>query len=548
MQSSPSPRLTDSQIIVLPPLDRFAGLRQNWKQDIVSGLIVFLIALPLCLGIALASGVPPMAGIISAAIGGVLVSQINGSFVTITGPAAGLIVVILSAVEQFGGGQAGYQCTLAAIVVSGILLFILGLCKAGALGDFFPSAVVHGMLAAIGIIIVAKQLPFVLGTVPPAKEPIELLEKIPLMFKTMNPEIATIGFVSLAILIVHGLIRSKTLRRIPAPIIVVLAAIFLGNCFDLAHPHHDTIAGHDIEMGPQFLVSLPSNVMQAMTFPDFSQFGTMTFLCAVISITLVQGIESLLSASAVDTLDPFKRHSNLSRDLAAVGLGSAVSGMVGGLPMIAEIVRSTANIANGARTRWSNFFHGAFMVLAVVFCTTHINSIPLAALAALLVFTGFRLASPKVFKETFDIGPEQLFIFVTTVIATLSTDLLIGVAIGIVTKLALHLLRGVPVRSLFHANLEIINVDDSSIIVKVKDAAIFSNFISLKRQLSQLGTGKKLTLDLSQTRLVDHTLMEKLHHLAEEYSMTDGGMFLVGGLDSHKPASKHPFASHKLVA
>jgi MFS superfamily sulfate permease-like transporter len=531
----------------IPPRDRFSGLCQNWRSDIMSGLIVFLIALPLCLGIALASGVPPMAGIISAVIGGIVASQINGSFVTINGPAAGLIVVILASVERLGGGEVGYHATLAAIVVSGVILFFMGLMKAGELGEFFPSTVVHGMLAAIGIIIMAKQLPFVLGVTPPAKEPLELLAHIPQMFQQLNPEIATIGFVSLAILIMHGSVTNKVLKRVPAPIIVVLVSIFLGGYFDLAHAHNDVIGGHPVFVTPKFLVSLPANVFDGIAFPNFMSAGSYAFIVSVVSITLVQGIESLLSATAVDKLDPYRRHSNLSRDMAAVGLCSAVSGFLGGLPIIAEIVRSTANISNGACTRWSNFFHGAFMLAAVVFCASYINKIPLAALAALLVFTGYRLASPRVFKEAHEIGVEQLVLFVITVVATLTTDLLIGVGIGIVTKFVLHLLRGVPIRSLIKANIEVTDNGEGNFVVEVKDAAIFSNFISLRRQLDKVGYGKKVVLDLSKVKLIDHTVMERLHEYSEEYAKKDGGYFLITGLNLHESASNHPFAARKLV-
>ncbi|MCC7527894.1 MAG: SulP family inorganic anion transporter, partial [Candidatus Melainabacteria bacterium] len=424
----------------------------------------------------------------------------------------------------------------------------MGLMKAGELGEFFPSTVVHGMLAAIGIIIMAKQLPFVLGVTPPAKEPLELLAHIPQMFQQLNPEIATIGFVSLAILIMHGSITNKVLKRIPAPIIVVVVSIFLGGYFDLAHPHHDVIGGHSVYVTPKFLVSLPANVLEGIVFPDFLQAGSYAFLVSVVSITLVQGIESLLSATAVDKLDPYRRHSNLSRDMAAVGLCSAVSGLLGGLPIIAEIVRSTANISNGARTRWSNFFHGAFMLAAVVFCASYINQIPLAALAALLVFTGYRLASPRVFKEAHEIGVEQLAIFVITVVATLTTDLLIGVAIGIASKFAIHLFRGVPLRSLVKASIAIKDNGEGNMVVEVKDAAIFSNFISLRRQLDKIGHGKKLSLDLSNVKLIDHTVMERLHEYCEEYAKKDGGFCLITGLTLHETASNHPFAARRLVS
>lgn len=524
-----------------------AGLRKYWKTEMQAGLIVFLIALPLCLGIAIASGVPPMAGIISAVIGGLLVSHLGGSHVTVNGPAAGLIVVVLASVERLGGGEAGYHATLAAIVISGLLLFVLGLFKAGQLADLFPSTVVHGMLAAIGIIIITKQLPFVLGVQSPAREPMELVANIPQMLQNLNPEIAAIGFVSLAILIVHGSISNKVLRQIPAPIIVVVVAILMGAYFDLGHLHKDVIAGHPLFVGPQFLVSLPSNIAQAVAFPDFSKVWSYGFLLSVVSITLVQCVESLLSASAVEKLDPFHRRANLSKDVAAVGLGSALSGAIGGLPIIAEIVRSTANISNGAQTRWSNFFHGAFMLIALIFCAAYITKIPLAALAALLVFTGYKLASPRVFKDACQIGPDQLIVFVTTIVATLTTDLLCGVAIGIAAELALQCLQGVPIRSFFKARLAVMPSEDDQLIVQVKDAAVFTNFMSLKQQLLELGDSKHLVLDFSSAKLIDHTIMEKLPYYCEDYGRLHSKGCSIRGLDCHKATSSHPFATRKLV-
>ena len=524
------------------PKDRLAGLKQNWRSDATSGFIVFLIALPLSLGIAIASGMPPLSGIFGAIIGGMVVSQMSGSFVTINGPAAGLIVVILGAVEKFGGGDVGYHTTLAAIVVSGILLFILGLLKAGELGHFFPATVVHGMLAAIGIIIMSKQLPFVLGVKPPAKEPLELIAKIPTMVMNMNPEVAIIGFTCLAILIIHTLIKNRTIKKIPAAIIVVAVSIGMGFMFDLQHEHSYLFAGQVFNLTPKYLVLLPSSILSGITQPNWSHMGTSVFWMCVMSITLVQGIETLLSAAAVDKLDLYKRQSNLSKDVAAVGLGSAVSGMIGGLPMIAEIVRSSANVSNGAKTRWSNFFHGAFMLVFVLVGAALVDQIPLAALAALLVFTGYRLAAPRVFVETYKIGGEQIFLFVVTIIATLATDLLIGVGTGILCKFVLHLVKGAEPKHLFSVNAVVEKQSDGTYVVRLLSAAIFSNFISLKKILDKIPRGKTITVDLSKSKLVDHSVMEHLHHYQREY-INDGGKFKTIGLEQHKRASQHPLAS-----
>ncbi|MBI2809378.1 MAG: SulP family inorganic anion transporter [Candidatus Melainabacteria bacterium] len=486
------------------PKDRIAGLMQNWRSDATSGFIVFLIALPLSLGIAIASGMPPLSGIFAAIVGGLVVSQLNGSFVTINGPAAGLIVVILGAVEKLGGGDVGYHATLAAIAISGILLFIMGLLKAGVLGNFFPGTVVHGMLASIGIIIMSKQLPFVLGVKPPAKEPLQLIAKIPQMFTDMNPQIAMIGFTCLAILIIHAVIKNRTIKKIPAAIIVVAISVAMGFMFDLQHAHTYMLSGHEFKIDPKYLVLLPNSILSGITHPDWSQISSGVFWSCIVSITLVQGIETLLSCAAVDKLDTYKRQSNLSRDVAAVGLGSAVSAMIGGLPMIAEIVRSSANVSNGAKTRWANFFHGTFMLVFVLVGAQLVDQIPLAALAALLVFTGYRLAAPKVFTETHKIGPEQTFLFVVTIITTLATDLLIGVGTGIFCKFVLHLIKGAEPQHLFSVKTDVQNPSPDTYVVLVQSAAIFSNFISLNRVLEKIPKGKNITVDLSKSKLVSN--------------------------------------------
>ncbi len=363
------------------------------------------------------------------------------------------------------------------------------------------------------------------------------------MLANLNPEIAAIGFISLAIMIVHSSASNKTIKKIPAPLMVIFVAILLGSYFDLQDRHVDVIGGHKFVVDSAFLIALPNNLLKGITYPSFGQISSFGFWISVVSVTLVQGLESLLACSAVEKLDTYRRHSNLSRDLAAVGFGSMVSGMIGGLPLIAEIVRSTANIANGARTRWSNFFHGVFMLAFVVLATSLINRIPLSALAALLVVTGYRLSSPRVFRQTYEIGKEQTFLFLTTIIATLATDLLIGVSIGILAKFILHLFHGAGISNLFCAEMTIEKKDDGTYSIAVSNAAIFSNYLSIKWRLNKIPRGSRVVMDLSSAKLIDHTVMEKLHHYSEDYSK-GGGEFIVCGLEELKSASNHRFATH----
>ncbi|MDP2903504.1 MAG: SulP family inorganic anion transporter [Methylovulum sp.] len=540
---------------VTSPKTGFAGLKENWRSDLLSGFLVFLIALPLCLGIAMASGFPPSAGIITAIIGGMLVSRISGSSVTINGPAAGLIVVVLGAVQALGEGDAmaGYRYTLAAIVIASVLQILMGVFKAGRLSVFFPASVVHGMLAAIGIIIMTKQIHVMLGVMPEKNSSLfSTMAQIPHSLVNLNPDIAIIGFSGLLILALWSKLKNPVLKMIPAPLIVVLLGIELARYFDLEHehmylflPNAHFLPHHEATVGPKFLVAISENFMSGFYFPDFSKFFNLEFWEAVVSIALVGSLESLLSAMAVDKLDVYKRHSNLDKDLTAVGIGNLLAGFIGGLPMIAEIVRSSANVNNGAKTAWANWFHGVFMLLFVVLFPRLIHSIPLAALAALLVYTGFRLASPKEFAKVMKIGTEQFFMFVVTIIGVLATDLLVGVAIGIVSKFAIHSLRGVRLNNLFKIHFVLEHHGDNKIILSIVGAAIFSNFMALKNALGVVENGKTIVFQLNNAYLIDHTVMEFFHDFQHNYQ-EQGGQCVFYGMEFHDTNSDHPLAVRKM--
>lgn len=535
------------------PKTGLAGLTENWRFDLISGFLVFLIALPLCLGIAMASGFPPMSGIITAVVGGVLVSRISGSFVTINGPAAGLIVVILTSVQNLGQGDAmaGFRFTLAAIAIASVFQILMGLLKAGKLNAYFPASVVHGMLAAIGIIIMAKQIHTILGVKPQSKEIIDTILEIPHSIAELNPEVTLIGLSGLVILIAWSLVTNRYLKMIPAPLLVVALGMVLEKYFDLDHEHvylfmPDTqvLPHSEYTIGPKFLVSIPDNVMSSFYFPDFGKLGTTEFWAAVTSICLVGSLETLLSATAVDKLDPFKRQSNLNRDLTAVGAGNLLASSVGGLPMIAEIVRSSANVNNGARTGWANFFHGAFLAFFVLVFPWLIHEIPLASLAALLVYTGFRLASPKEFAKTMVIGKEQLIIFASTIVGVLATDLLIGVLIGILVKLVIHLARGVKIQDLLKISYTSHKDDEGNYHIHIRGSAIFANFIGLKSELAEYPPGKSIVFDVKDATYIDHTVMEFIDHFKHDY-IARGGRCEVLGLENLAPYSDHPLAARR---
>ncbi len=526
--------MSETNLSALPKTG-LAGLKENWRSDLLSGFLVFLIAMPLCLGISLASGFPPSAGIITAIIGGLLVSRLSGSFVTINGPAAGLIVVVLGAVQSLGNGDnmVGYRYTLAAIVVASAFQIVMGLLKAGRLSSFFPASVVHGMLAAIGIIIMTKQIFAVVGSAPiKGSSLLSTMAQIPEGIMNMKPEIAIIGFSGLAILIAWSLIKNKTIKMVPAPLIVVVVGIALGHYFNLSTAY------------PKLLVNISDDFSSSFFFPDFGKIATGEFWGAVLSICLVGSLETLLSAMAVDKLDPYKRHSDLNKDLTAVGAGNLLAGLLGGLPMIAEIVRSSANVTNGAKTGWANFFHGLFLLMFVALFPALIRSIPLAALGALLVFTGFRLASPKEFGKVMGLGKEQMVMFVATIVGVIATDLLVGVAIGIVTKFIIHLLRGVKPGNLFKIDFAITPANDNSVLIEIRGAAIFSNLLGLKDALMALEPGKTLIFQLNDAYLLDHTMMEFFHDFQHDYE-AEGGHCQFVGMEYHEAFADHPLAARR---
>jgi MFS superfamily sulfate permease-like transporter len=528
--------------------------RSAWRADLLAGFLVFLIALPLCLAISLASGYPAIAGIFTAVVGGVVGALISDSALTIKGPAAGLIVIALGAATELGqifdtDSLGAYRLALAVGFAAGVMQILFALFRSGVLGEFFPTSAVHGMLAAIGVIIIAKQVPIALG-LPNKGEPLELLAHIPNDFVHQNPEIALIGLVSLVILFGLPLLKSRLkigwLQMVPAQMIVLLVAMPLGIYFDLEHEHTYSfpLTHSTYSIGPRFLVERPQNVLSAVSFPDFRALQTTAGWKWALMFALIGALESMLSAKAVDLIDPRRRKTNLDRDNLAIGIGNTLVACIGGLPMISEIVRSRANIDNGAQTKLANLFHGMFLLGFVALLPGLIHRMPLAALAAMLIYTGFRLASPKEFLLVYRVGKEQFAIFLTTLIAVLATDLLIGIAIGIGLKFAIHLVNGVPVRSLFRPNLEIDARDDTSYVVVVHDAAVFSNWIVFRRRLLALSDAQTIELDLSHARVVDHTVMEKLHIMEAEFCL-NGRALLMTGLDEHRAMSSHPLAARK---
>ena len=525
------------------PADGLAGLKQNFTKDAISGFLVFLLALPLSLGIAKASDFPAIYGLVTAIIGGVVVSFFAGSRLTIKGPAAGLIVIASGCVGAFGGGEIGWHLTLGAIVVAGVLQILFGLFKLGRFADFFPGAAIHGMLAAIGIIIMSKQIHTLLGINPKelsGKEPLELLAMIPSSIMHENAHLAEIGIACLLIMILFSFVKHRHLKKVPAPLVVLFVAIPLGLVLHVKT--ENGIANFSLVKIGHFFDAFKNGLINA----DFSGFGSNTglFIQYVILFALIGSIESLLTAKAIDGMDPYHRKSDFNKDLMAVGIGNTMAGLVGGLPMISEVARSSANVGNGAQTRWANFFHGLFLLLAVLFAVPFIEMIPNAALAAMLIFVGFRLAHPKEFMHMWHLGKDQLFIFVVTIFMTLATDLLIGVASGILLEITINIVNGAPLKSLFKADFSIQKSEDGVHHILVRQSLLFSNNLGLKKELAKIPRTEKVQIDLAEAKLVDHSSLVVLADLSIDFK-NSGGLLTSSGLERHNQLGHHATSTYK---
>ncbi len=498
------------------PQTGIAGLKENWRHDLQAGFFVFLIALPLSLGIAIGSGFPPSAGIITAVVGGLLVSRINGSFVVINGPAGGLIVVMLAAVESLSDGgdlMSGYRYTLAAIMIAGLVQVFMGRSKMGSLSAFFPTPVVHGMLAAMGISIMARQIHVMLGATPDDGGLFYMISQVPHSFFNNTLEVAIIGLTSFAILMLWPFLKAHKISKIPAPIVVLIIGMVLAKVFGIES---------DGLVASPFLVEIPQDLSAYFYLPDFSKCATVEFWIATVSICMVASLESLLSATAAEKIDPYKRPTDLDQDLTAVGIGNVISGFLGGLPMIAEFVRSSANVDGGAKTGWANFFHGLILLSFVALFPEFIQNIPHAALAALLVFVGYRRATPKIFADVLAIGKDQLLLFVLTILAVLATNLLVGVFFGVFVKLILHLARGVWPNNLFKIHFTVVESNHATT-VKVVGSALFSNFLPLKRAVDALEPGQHIVFDFSEAYLIDHSILVFIDEFSEHYVRNGSG-------------------------
>lgn len=518
-------------------------------KNIFSGFVVSLIALPLGLGLAMASEAPPISGIIAAVVGGLMVSILGGSHVTISGPGNGLVGVLLVAISTLG-----IQGAYAAIICSGALLILLGFLRMGKLADFFPSSAIQGMLAAIGLIILGKQFHIMLGNKLSLDGSVAYLLAIPETiqgaFTYADPGLtfaAVSGVLSLGIMVFYSKIRNQYLQLIPAPMWIVLLSIGFSYYYEMVLQQPNPI-------NAMYMISgIPSaqQIVAEIPVPNFSAIGSFSFWTSVLALTLIASIESLLSIKAVDKLDPQKRKSNVNRDLKALGLATIGSGFLGGLNVVTVIARSSVNVNNGGSNRSANFMHALFLVIFIVLFSTQLTRIPLPALMAILVYTGYKLASPNLVRTIFSVGKEQLLIFFTTLLVTLFIDLITGIIAGVVITFIIHVLinKGATVffRNLLKPNVLMFQEKQSgNYYISVKHFCSFLNFYKLKQKLEDVPQEKDVVLDFSMCQFVDHTVMESISGYQDVFAKR-GGHFEVIGLDLHGTDSEHPFALRKLI-
>ena len=520
------------------PKEGFKGFVENFQSDLIAAISVSLIALPLSLGIALAAGAPAMSGILSAVVGGVVTTFFRGGHISINGPAKGVIAVILLGITLMddGSGQA-FNYVLGAIVVSGAIQTLLGLLKLGRLADIFHSSVILGILAAIGIIIFAKQIHVALGTHSESSNIVQNLIDAVLLIPETNPFVVLISLTGLIILLFHSKISFRLFQFFPAPIWVIALSIPFVYLFNFFDAQTLTFFGKSYDVGPSLLLEIPENIMDSIMFPNFSMINTIEFWTTVFSLLIITSIESLAIAKAVDKIDPYKRKTDLNKDLTGIGLSTVAAGFVGGLPIIAVIIRSTVNIHNGAKTKWSNLYQGILLLVLIVVLGPLMRQVPLCAFAILLVFTGFKLASPGVFKQVYDHGPEQLIFFIFTMVLTLYTNLLVGLVGGLSLALATHiLLAKLPISQFFkmvyNSGSDLSQIAEGRYELKIKGIANFLSIPRIDKLIKKIPDGVEVRVDLTDTKLVGITFMDYIVDYLK-IQKTLGGNVVLEGLGSH---------------
>lgn len=479
-------------------------LKKNLKRDLPSSIVVFLVALPLCLGIALASGAPLFSGLIAGIVGGIVVGLLSGSQLSVSGPAAGLTVIVLGGITALGD----FKVFLLALVLAGVFQLVLGLIKAGTIGNYFPSSVIEGMLAAIGLILILKQLPHALGVDSdfPGDEAF-LQSDQQNTFSAIGNALGQFSLAAVVISVLSVLIlvfwpKVKKINVVPAPLVVVILGILIGLAFQ----------GSGYALKAEQMVAIPvvsgwGEFAGLFSLPDFSAISNKQVWIVGGTIAIVASLETLLGVEAVDKIDPIKRVTPTNRELIAQGIGNMTSGMLGGLPMTSVIVRSSANVNAGARTKMSSVYHGFMLLLSLLFIPTLINMIPLACLAAILLVTGYKLTRVSLFKHMYHKGWNQFVPFVVTVVAIVLTDLLKGVAAGMIISV-FYLLRTNMRNSYFYRVQE--EGNKKNIRIKLAEEVSFLNKAAIQVLLTGIPPETNVIIDGSNSRYIDPDVLETI--------------------------------------
>ncbi len=495
-------------------MDNQNGLFSNFKTDLSASLVVFLVALPLCLGIALASGAPLFSGIIAGIVGGIIVGMVSGSSVGVSGPAAGLTVIVLGAIQDLET----YPVFLAAVVVSGFIQIILGISKAGIIGYYFPSSVIKGMLSAIGIIIILKQIPHAFGYDADPEGDLEFFQEdgentfseLVTMFDYVSEGAIAIFLVSMTVLILWEQKFMKNLsftKVVQGPLVAVMAGILLNIAF----------TGSLFHVDETHMVSLPSasNIGEffgQFTLVDFSAIFRKDVLIIGATIAIVGSLETLLCVEASDKLDPMKRITPTNRELIAQGLGNAVSGLIGGLPVTQVVVRSSANIQSGGKTKISAIMHGVLILASVILIPNVLNMIPLSALAAILIMVGFKLAKPAVFKKMFASGKGEFIPFLVTLFGIIFTDLLIGILLGLAVGI-FHVLY-----NNFKKPYDVKSIEENgerTMYFELSENLTFLSKASMIETVAHIPDNSKVVMDASRSHFIHPDILEIIDDFKE---------------------------------
>ncbi|WP_184204859.1 bifunctional SulP family inorganic anion transporter/carbonic anhydrase [Prosthecobacter dejongeii] len=503
-------------------------------RDLTSGLVVFLVALPLCLGVALASNAPLFSGILAGIVGGLLVGMLSGSHTSVSGPAAGLTAVVAAQIAALGS----FEAFLVAVVMAGVIQIVLGICRAGFIAAFFPSSVIKGLLAAIGVILILKQIPHVLGHdadpmgdksfIQPDNE--NTFSELAEAWFDIQPGAALVGLLSILLLVFWDKIKVLKKSPVPAPLVVVIFGVAMSLLLRKMGGDWVIETSHLVQVP---VSNSPKEFLGFLIFPDFSVLANPTVYIAAVTIAIVASLETLLNLEAVDKLDPEQRSSPPNRELLAQGIGNVAVGLIGGLPMTSVIVRSSVNINAGVKTKLSSIFHGALLLSCVMFVPTLLNEIPLSALAAILLMTGLKLASPKLLKQMWGEGRTQFLPFIITVVAIVLTDLLVGILIGLGVAIGFILHSNVrrPIRKVMEKHA----TGDEVLRIELANQVSFFNRATLDETLRSVPRGGHVLLDARNTDYIDPDILDLITDFKDTTAQAHGVQLSLTGFKERYP-------------